>query len=80
MSTVVVDAATKARLLANGEVVEVRGEGGELIGRFYAEPDLPPPELLAEMELTAEEYRRAFALDAKSHTTAQVLAHLRSLK
>jgi hypothetical protein len=80
MSTIVVDAATKAKILAAGGVAEVRDENGELIGRFYAEPEIPPPEVLAEMEMTAEEYRRAFAPGAKTYTTAEVLAHLRGLK
>jgi hypothetical protein len=36
MSTIVIDAATRERLLAAGGVVEVRDEGGELVGKFIA--------------------------------------------
>lgn len=80
MNVIVVDAATKAKLRGNGDVVEVRDEAGAVLGRFIVEPDIPPPEVLAEMEMTADEFRRAVSPDARTFTTAEVLAHLRKLK
>jgi hypothetical protein len=35
MSTVGIDAATRERFLAAGEVVEVRDESGAVFGQFY---------------------------------------------
>ena len=46
MTTIVVDAALRAKLLAAGRVAELRDENGAIIGRFVAaNGNLPPADL-----------------------------------
>jgi hypothetical protein len=77
MTTIVVDAALRSKLVAAGRVAEFRDEAGELIGRFIPagysgdEPDLG---------ISDAELQRRLAPDCKTYSTAEVLAHLRGLK
>ena len=49
MNTVVIDAATRDKLLAAGPVVELRDEAGNLIGRFARTDGTPTPTAGYEM-------------------------------
>ena len=76
MNVIVVDAAFKAKLLAAGDVVELRDESGALVGRVEVEPDQPDMKKLAEeMELTEEELARVLDPNQPTYTTEEVLAH-----
>ena len=77
MTTIVVDAATRAKLVSATAEAEVRDEDGNLIGRF-----VPIQADLDELDhgLTPEELERSLSPDCKTYTTAEVLAHLRGLK
>jgi hypothetical protein len=79
MSTVLIDAATAARLSEQQGTVEVRTEDGRLVGVFTP-----------QREATDEDYqwaRERFSLEEIAqarnepggYTTAEVLQHLRSL-
>ena len=82
MSEFVVDAGTREKLRALGDVVVVKDDTGRILGRFYAEPD-PSLYLAPEAQdhgLSPEELARRLSPDAKTYTTAEVLAYLRGLK
>lgn len=75
MSVVVVDEATKAKLLAAGPGAEIRDEAGNLIGRFGEREvfvmDTPWP--------SEEEIQRRLR-DERSYTPEQVTDRLRELR
>jgi len=81
MSEVVVDAATAEKLLAADEAV-LKDASGRVLGRFRSEElrllyESPEAQ---DHGMSPEELARALAPDAKTYTTEEVLAHLRSLK
>lgn len=78
MPEVVVDAVTRDKLLA-GRLVVVKDESGRVIGRFLREED-PADYEVPDHGLSDEELARRLAPDAKTHTTAEVLAYLKGLK
>lgn len=82
MSTVVIDAALGAKLLAAGSVVEFRDESGKLIGRFARTdgPPTPPPgyEIIGDWP-SDEEIERRLRED-KRYTTDEVMERLRQLR
>ena len=79
MSTIVVDAVLRDRLLATAAEAEVRDEQGRKLGRFIPEID-PAQFAVPGLDLSPAELARRRAPDAKTYSTAEVLAHLRSLK
>jgi hypothetical protein len=76
MTTIVVDAAMRAKLVSATSVAEVRDEDGTLIGRF-----VPVREDVGELDhgLTPQELEQSLSPDCKTYSTAEVLAHLRGL-
>jgi hypothetical protein len=76
---IVIDAAMKEKLLAAGGSADLYDEAGQFLGRFVIRND---PSLCErpELDISEEELRRRLAPDAKTYTTAEVLAYLRSLK
>jgi hypothetical protein len=79
MSTIVVDAALRDRLLAASAEAEIRDEQGRKLGRFI--PEINPEQFTVPgLDLSPAELARRRAPDAKTYTTAEVLDHLRSLK
>ena len=78
MTTIVVDAAMRAKLVSATSEAEVRDEDGNLIGRFLP-AETPDAEEL-DHGLSPEELARRLSPDCKTFTTAEVLAHLRGLK
>jgi hypothetical protein len=79
MSSIIVDAALRDKLLTANSEAELRDEQGRLLGKFVPTPDLTFFEIPG-LDLPPEEVRRRLAPDAKTHTTAEVLEYLRSLK
>ena len=74
MSVIVVSGALREQLLALYQAAEVRDEAGNLLGTFE------PPKLgVPDWNPTQEELDRLLAPDAKTYTTAEVLAYLKSL-
>jgi hypothetical protein len=82
MSTVVVDAAIREKLLAAGAVVEFRDETGELIGRFArteGPPTAPPGyEIVGEWPSDEEIDRRE--REGQFHSAAEVEAFLAGMR
>jgi len=78
MSTVVVDAAFREKLLAVGSGAELRDESGQLLGRFVA---ASPAELyeIEGPEVSDEELDRREREDP-SFTADQVMERLRELR
>ena len=75
-ANVVVDAATRDKLLAAGMSV-VRDESGRVLGRFIREEEVAAD--FSDHGLSDEELSRRLAADATTYTTAEVLAHLRPM-
>ena len=80
MPEFVIDAAMGAKLVSLGDNVVVKNASGRIIGRFIREEDPAEYEIPADHGLSPEELARRLAPDAKTFSTAEVLAHLRSLK
>jgi hypothetical protein len=82
MSTVVIDAATRDKILAAGGVVEFRDEAGNLIGRFARTdgPPIPPAgyEIVGDWPSDEEIDRRE--RESKMYTAAEVEERLRQLR
>jgi len=78
MSTIVVDAAMRAKLLAAGDLAEIRDESGQVIGRFLAAP--PPVIYVMEGELPSDEEIDRRLREDRSFTTEEVMERLRSLR
>jgi hypothetical protein len=78
---IVIDVATADKLLAANMVV-VKDAAGRVVGQFRPSgwDDPANYEIPADHGLTPEELASRLAPDAKTYTTAEVLAHLRSLK
>lgn len=79
---VVVDAATRDKLLAGGNgPVEVRDESGALVGRFYRSgPPVPPAGYVIEGEWPSdEEIDRALRED-RSYSVAEMNTFVEELK
>ena len=77
MSQIVVDAALRDKLIAAAGGAELRDEQGRMLGRFV--PDLDPALFhVPEIGLSPEELARRLAPDAKTYTTEEVMAYLRS--
>jgi hypothetical protein len=79
MSGIIVDAVLREKLLGAIGGAELRDEQGRKLGRFVPEYD-PSLFEIPDLDLSEEELARRLAPDAKTYTTAEVLAHLRSLK
>ena len=80
MAVCIVDAATAQKLLASPGEVLVKDESGRLIGRFVSAEMKAMYNEAQDHGLSPEELAEALSPDAKTYTTAEVLAHLRSLK
>jgi hypothetical protein len=84
MSTVVIDAVTRDRILAaaagNG-VVELRDETGTLVAKVVRPlgPPTPPPGYVIEGEWPSDEELDRRMREDKRYSTAEVVAHLRRL-
>ena len=82
MSTIVIDAATRDKLLAAGGVVEFRDEAGNLVGRFArtdGPPDAPPGyEIVGDWPSDEEIDRRL--RESKRYSAAEVEERLRRLR
>ena len=78
MSTVVVDAALRDKLLAVGKAAELRDESGQLLGRFVA---ASPADLyeIEGPEVSDEELERSVREDPR-YTPEQVMERLRGLR
>ena len=82
MNTVVVDAATRDKLLAAGNgVVAVQDETGKLIGRFVVDgPPTPPTGYVIEGEWPSDEELDRREREGKRYSAAEVKAFLAGLK
>ena len=80
MPECVVDAATAAKLLSARATLVVKDATGRVLGRFTPDDLAAMYAATQDHGLTPEELERRLAPDAKTYTTAEVLAHLRSLK
>jgi hypothetical protein len=82
MNTVVIDAATRDKLLAAGGVVEFRDEAGNLIARFTRidGPPTPPTgyEIVGDWPSDEEIDRRL--RESKRYTAAEVEAFLAGMR
>lgn len=78
MSTIVVDKAMRAKLLAAGDLAEIRDESGQVIGRFLAAP--PPVVYVMEGELPSDEEIDRRLREGRGFSTEEVLERLRSLR
>ena len=77
MASVVVDAATREKLLAGGDLVEVKDEAGTVIGKFVAGPN--PLIFVAEgMDISDEELDRR-ERDERGYSPEEVMERLRRL-
>lgn len=78
MTTVVVDAATREKLLTGGDdVILVKDEAGQVIGKFVAGPN--PVIFVAEgLDISDEELDRR-ERESKRHSAEEVMQRLRSL-
>jgi hypothetical protein len=80
MSTVLIDAATAAKLSEPKTTVELRTEDGKLVGVFTPRREATPEDYeWARQQFTVEEIEAARREDG-GFTTAEVLAYLQSLK
>lgn len=82
MSTVVIDAALREKLLAAGSVVEFRDESGVLIGRFARTdgPPTPPPGYVIEGDWPSDEEIERRLRESKRYTAEEVMERLRQLR
>jgi hypothetical protein len=78
MSTVIIDGATRDKLLAASGVVEVRDEAGNLIGQFTKFTQMGP--YVIEGEWPSEEEIERRLREDRRYTAAQVEERLRKLK
>ena len=79
MSVVVIDAATREKLLAGMEQeVEVRDESGEVVGRFFRRQRIEDYEILSELASEEEIERRRW--ESPVYTAEQVEERLRRLR
>jgi hypothetical protein len=84
-TSVVIDAATRAKLLAAGNgMVEVRDETGEVIGRFIRSaqsgPPTPPPGYVIEGEWLSDEEIDQSLREDRCYSVAEMDAFLEGLK
>ena len=77
MTTIVVDAVLRDKLVAAGGIAEFRGEDGTIIGRFVAAEGTSPD---ADLDDVTDEELDRRALEEPRFTTEQVLDHLRRLR
>jgi hypothetical protein len=80
MSTIVIDAGLRAKLLAVKEIAELRDESGSLVGQFIPACISNSNDLDETIGISQDELQRRLSADCKTYTTAEVLAHLRGLK
>ena len=74
MSAIVVTGNLRDQLKLQTEEAELRDESGNVIGRF-----VPLALKAPDLDISDEEVRQLLAPDRKIYTTAEVLAHLKSL-
>ena len=79
MSQITVDSELRDKLLGTFSEIELRDDQGRLLGKFVPSPD-PAFFEIPGLDLPPEEVARRLSPDAKTYTTEEVLAHLRSLK
>lgn len=79
MSQITVDAKLRDKLLGVIDETELRDDKGRLLGRFVPSPD-PSFFVIPGLDLPPEEVARRLSPEARTYTTEEVLAHLRSLK
>ena len=77
MSQITVDASLRDKLLGTTAETELRDDQGRLLGKFVPSPDLSFFEIPG-LDLPPEEVRRRLSPDAKTYTTEEVLAYVRS--
>ena len=77
MSEIVVDATFRDKLIAAAGGAEFRDEQGRMLGRFVPEFD-PTLFHVPEIGLSPEELARRLGPDAKTYTTEEFMAYLRS--
>jgi hypothetical protein len=82
MNAVVVDTATRDKLLAAGNgVVAVQDESGRLIGRFVVDgPPTPPAGYVIEGEWPSDEEIDRRLREDKRYSVAEVEAFLKGLR
>ena len=82
MSTVVIDAATRDKILAAGNVVEFRDEAGNLIGRFSRAdgPPTPPPGYVIEGDWPSDEEIERRLRESNRYTAAEVEAFIAGMR
>jgi hypothetical protein len=78
MSTVVIDAVTRDKLLAAGGEVEVRDESGAVIGKFVKYTRIGP--YFVEGEWPSDEELDRRTRESKRYSAAEVEERLRKLK
>ena len=79
MTQVIVDDALRSKLHNLSEPLEFRDPSGKVMGRFI--PAFDPSEYEPwEPEFSEEELREQELSNEKRYTTAEVLAHLKSLE
>jgi hypothetical protein len=72
MGVIVVTGELKDKLSAVFSETELRDEAGRVLGRFV-------PAYIPELDMTPEELAAALSPDAKTYTTAEVLAYVKGL-
>ena len=77
MGRVVVDMATRKKLLGLQEPVEFTDESGKVFGQFTPIPQ--PGDRRREPQVSEEEIRRREQSTERRYSTAEVLAHLEKL-
>ena len=78
MTTIVVDATMRKKLLAADQAIEFRDEAGNLVRRFVDTANGPPP-VPDDVEPTEEELDRR-EREERRYTSEQVLDRLRGLR
>lgn len=79
MSQFILDANTLSQLRTLTQPVELCEPSGRVLGKFVPKIDLSEWEIIGP-ELTEEELREREKPGRKRYTTAEVIAHLESLK
>ena len=79
MVQITIDNELRKKLFASGEVVELRDERGNLLGRLLPEKDDPLEgwEPITP-ELPEEELQKAYEYDGPGMTTAELIARLKA--
>lgn len=81
MSTLIFDTATVEKLMAAGSPFELRDETGKLLARYIRvdAPPVPPEGYEIEGDWPSREEIERRKREGRWHSTADVIAHLKSL-